>query len=343
MPRIWNKKKRYLLMLLALQMNSTNPKFFLPVCGNEIMKKVLNLKLGRGKGAPGFKRQRFDPLRPVFLFEQLKSRNSNISFQNFTRMYIDEFEYVLDELKYLRKPTQHLASSTSFENKVLLFFVWIVKYVDYSVLETLFGISNAVIGKLFEFLLPEIASYFLTHIPDEIVTDSTSSLSKKIIAIIDSTIHATQKPSKNQHLSYNDHYQRHGMMTTLLVNFDGYIASVSTNGCARLHDSMSAMFMSDFRDVLGEKNFALGDPGYGGVDYVVSGLKSNQLNSEESRQFDAISRHEQVLIEHVNKHIKNCKVLSKSNQFHHARHMHMNTVFVCCGWYNFMKKIFNKF
>jgi hypothetical protein len=133
------------------------------------------------------------------------------------------------------------------------------------------------------------------------------------------------------------------MMTTLLVDFEGFIVSVSTNGCARLHDSMASTFMDDFRDILGEKNFALGDPGYNGVDYVVSGLKSNQLVSDEAREFDRISRMEQIVVEHVNKHIKDCKDLSKSNQFRHGKDMHMCAVFFCCGWYNYMKKFCGKF
>lgn len=119
-------------------------------------------------------------------------------------------------------------------------------------------------------------------------------LKDRFITVIDSTIHATQKPSKNQHLSYSDHYKRHGMMTTLLVDFDGFIIiSVSTGGVARLHDSMSSTFMPDFRRIVGEKNFALGDPGYAGVDYVSLDLNRINLlilNAEHSMLFQEPSK-----------------------------------------------------
>lgn len=77
--------------------------------------------------------------------------------------------------------------------------------------------------------------------------------------------------------------------------------------------------------------------------YVVSRLKFNQLNSDERREFDRISRSEQVIIEHVNSFIKSCKVLSKKNQFIHGRDKHIASVFIVCGWYNWMKLVFNKF
>ncbi len=308
------RKKLLLLCILSVLLTSFSRKFDLAVCGNEILHKVLNPKLGRGRGARGFKKQVFSRWEPVDLFNQFQRKQNDVIFQSLTRMYISEFTSMVSDLRYINTiQLQKQATYLTFENKIFLFFLWIVKYPEYSVLSTLFGVSKSVVGSLIDFILPLIAAHFLSYIPDEIVTSSTSSLSRKICAVIDSTIHATNKPSKNQHLSYNEHYKRHGMMTTLLVDFDGYIISVSTNGVARLHDSMSSMFMPYFRAIIGKKNYALGDPGYAGVDNVVSGFKSNQLVSDGCRKFDAVSRSEQVVIEHVNKHIKNCRVLSKSN------------------------------
>ena len=162
-------------------------------------------------------------------------RNNDKYFERLTRMYVSEFEQLLEELEYLRFLCAHIGTKLMFENIILLVFIWLVKYCDYSVLETLFGTSKAVVGNLIDFLLPELAAFFLGFIADEIRSLTSSVLSKRIIAVIDSTIHATQKPRKSQHLHYNDHYKRHGMMTTLLVDFDGFIISVSTGGIARLH------------------------------------------------------------------------------------------------------------
>jgi len=337
------RSKCILICAYSIIFTSSTNRFSILGCGNEIIRKVTNPKFGLGKGAKGHRRKMFCRLRPIDLWDQLKDRNDDESFQRLTRMYISEFEDLSNDLLYLRNRFSTKAVNLTFENKVLLFFIWLVKYVDYSVLSTLFGVSKAVIGVLIEDMLPLISSHFLNEIPDEVITDTTSSLSSKIIGVIDSTIHATQKPSKNQHLYYSDHYKRHGMMTTLLVDFDGFIISVSTGGMARLHDSMSSNFMPDFRRIVGAKHFALGDPGYAGVDYVVSGFKSNQLVNPQCRSFDAISRTEQVVIEHVNNFIKSCRVLSKSNQFHHSREKHINCVFIVTGWYNWMKKNYSKF
>jgi len=109
---------------------------------------------------------------------------------------MSEFEDLSNDLQYLKDRFITKAVNLTFENKVLLLFIWLVKYVDYSVLSTLFGVSKAVIGVLIEDMLPLIAAHFLNEIPDEIITDTTSSLSSKIIAVIDSTIHATQSLRK---------------------------------------------------------------------------------------------------------------------------------------------------
>jgi hypothetical protein len=257
-------------------------------------------------------------------------------------MYLNEFEEMIENLRNFEAEIDSVATKLTFENKILLVFLWIVKYVDYSVLSFLFGTTKSVVSMLIDCLLPRLASHFISYISNEVQSNTTSSLSTNIVAVIDSTIHATRKPSLNQHLSYSDHYKRHGMMTTLLVDFDGYIICLNTGGKARMHDSMSSVFMHNFRRILGRR-YALGDPGYAGVDYVVSGFKTNQLINEERRVFDRISRTEQVVIEHVNNFIKTCHSLSKSNQFHHSTEKHVAIVFVVSGWYNWMKETYGKF
>ena len=118
------------------------------------------------------------------------------------------------------------------------------------------------------------------------------------------------------------------MMTTLLLNYDHYIACFVTGGMGRMHDA-AAKHMKCFVKILQGK-YALGDPGYEGVPYVVAGFKSNQLQQQEKderNKFDRISRKEQIPIEHVNNFIKSCRVLSKRNQFIHSRDKHIALCF----------------
>jgi len=85
------------------------------------------------------------------------------------------------------------------------------------------------------------------------------------------------------------------------------------------------------------------DSGFAGVPYVVAGLKSNQLKTKEQQHFDFISRKEQILIEHVNRFIKQWKVLSKRVVFKHSRVLHVSCVMISCGWYNMMKTKYGMF
>jgi len=61
------------------------------------------------------------------------------------------------------------------------------------------------------------------------------------------------------------------MLTHLLVDFQGYIVAVTTNVLGQIHDANAAQHNKLFKQVLKDK-FALGDPGYNGVPYVVAGL-----------------------------------------------------------------------
>ena len=50
------------------------------------------------------------------------------------------------------------------------------------------------------------------------------------------------------------------------------------------------------KNSLENKNYVLGDTGFQGVEYVVAGLKNNQIQSESEKKFDKISRSEQVIV-----------------------------------------------
>jgi len=83
-----------------------------------------------------------------------------------------------------------------------------------------------------------------------------------------------------------------------------------------VHDSNAAQYNKHFKNILG-KRFALGDPGYNGVPYVVAGSKASQLKTGH-KKFDSISRTEQIPIEHVNNFIKKFSILSKQSKCIHT-------------------------
>jgi hypothetical protein len=94
---------------------------------------------------------------------------------------------------------------------------------------------------------------------------------------------------------------------------------------------------------LGDKFYALADPGLASVSYVVASLKANQVQTKNDLHFDQISRSEQLLIELVNMFLKKCKVLNKKNAFKHSRVMHVLCVIICCEWYNIAKNEYGSF
>lgn len=59
-----------------------------------------------------------------------------------------------------------LARALTFEDKLLLLFIWICKYQDYHTLGLLFGISPTVISGLIDTALPKLAEAFLVFIPN---------------------------------------------------------------------------------------------------------------------------------------------------------------------------------
>src|SRR5207247_2598005 len=101
----------------------------------------------------GHKRGVFQRCCAVDALEKLRKKNCNGYFQSLTRMHIHEFEVLVEELKHLNKEKiSNTGVKFYFENKVLFFFIWTVKNVDYSVLSFLFGTSITVLSVLIETL-----------------------------------------------------------------------------------------------------------------------------------------------------------------------------------------------
>ncbi len=118
------RKKLLLLCILSVLLTSFSRKFDLAVCGNEILHKVLNPKLGRGRGARGFKRQVFSRWEPVDLFNQFQRKQNDVSFQSLTRMYISEFTSMVSDYIYKHYSTSKTSHLLNFRKQnIFIFFV----------------------------------------------------------------------------------------------------------------------------------------------------------------------------------------------------------------------------
>jgi len=312
--------------------------------GSVAQKLSYSPTFGRGKGARGFKRSKRRKFRPGDVWGAIRDSFDNQRLESLIHMKVDEFELLLKELTRARihSKLKDLAVKLTFGNKILLVFVWIVQYPSYAILSNLFGVSIAVVSQLISHTLAPLVGYFSKWIPNSVDETFTSHLSPHILAVIDGTVHKIRRPSLDQYKTWNDHYQFHAVQTLFLVSFSGEILACSTNINGFVHDANSSSHNYHFRRVLNGK-LALGDPGFQGVDYVVAGLKSNQVKTQAHFEFDRITRSEQVVVEHVNNFVKKQRTLSKGVQFIHCRSHLVACVFIVAGWYNFMFNNFNKY
>lgn len=206
-----------------------------------------------------------------------------------------------------------------------------------------YGISVPVISRFLSTSLSHFVGFFSPFVPNFFSADCpVSHLSPHVIGIVDGTVHKIRRPSIDQHLWWNDNYQFHAVHSLFLVDFAGKIIAIQTGIPGSFHDSAVARHNELFSDSL-QDQLAIGDPGFGGVDYIVAGYKTNQLNYPGRREFDRISRSEQVKIEHVNNFVKKCRCLSKGHTFVHKHDQLSGLVLVAAGWYNYMRETHDKY
>lgn len=301
--------------------------------GAALTKRALTTNLGIGRGKSKKPHQRiFDSRDRFHEFEQHPEQ-----YKTNLRISQTEFHEVLHGInpasfkKYGFKTT-----ALSFENQVLLTLQWICEYSRYVTLQEQFGVSNFIVSRTINSMVPILVEYFIQFIPHKLISTKTSMLSTCIKYVIDGTIHPINRPQVDQRKYYRKDYARHFVQTQLLVDFDGNIIDVATNYPGHLHDSTMAKYNPIFKYIVGQ-NFALSDPGFGNVDYVVCGLTAPQLRSDNDILFDAISRHEQVIVEHVNDWFKSCKSVAKTTVFRHSTTLLAGCVLICCGLYNFKR------
>ncbi len=130
----------------------------------------------------------------------------------------------------------------------------------------------------------------------------------------------------------------HGKTTRLLIDYNGTVVSFLTKVDGNIHDALAAIHISEFKEII-KNNLVKADPGYNGVGYIVSGFKPSQVKTWAQRVFDNISRSEQVMIENVNKFIKDARSVNKQDMFRQGPHRLLACVFISIGLYN-RKKLF---
>ncbi|KAL0477733.1 hypothetical protein AKO1_000405, partial [Acrasis kona] len=228
----------------------------------------------------------------------------------------DQFHIVLNDIGHIKEEVVRKTNlkCTSFENMLLLTLIWIVHYPPYSLLTALFGVSEFCISKIIHTMIPHLVEYFVQYITHCATGDIHSIMSTKIKYILDGTIHPLSKPQTRQHLWYNGHYKIHGIMSQILIDFNGYIIAVETGIPGHLHDATQARNCQTIKKIVG-KDFALTDCAYSNLNFCVGGFKGKQLTSKSRKTFDKVSRHEQVLIENVNSFLKKPRTTSKDCKF----------------------------
>lgn len=302
-------------------------------CSNEyLVWEALYTNIGKGRGRHRSKKV---SLMQNDIYSQWM--NDPKKFQ--LHLHIDHniFHIILEEIRRLVYKKMCPNTLMSLENQLILCLLFVISYPSSRQLGLIFGVSVFVVSTVISHLLPYLFEYFQTHIPNKLVSLSHSFIGKDVRCIIDNTIHRTTKPTVNQADDYNGHYRMHGRQTQLLIDFDGNVIAYVTNLKGKMHDVLVASHNELFVDILGT-SYALGDPAYFSVGYVVSGFKSCQLNTLSKRVFDRITRSEQVLIENVNKFIKDCRSINKLDAFRHGESKLLACVTIAIGLYNMKRK-----
>jgi hypothetical protein len=325
------RQQLYMVSILILLNIITNKRVVYPNAWEK--KAKTNFGIGRGNGGRN-RRYKISQKRNVCEFF-----SQNNKYKSVIHLTESEFLTIVYELKEywpkidLKTPNTRLG----FKNQVLLLFIWIVNYPHLHTLAALFGISSTVTSQIISHILPYLTKYFLKYIPEQRVSEKSSSIHPDIKYIIDSTITMIRKPTISQKKFYNGHYHCHGIITHVLIDFEGWILSVCTGIPGSVHDARVAQEIEPFKHIVNDSELVLGDPGYNGVDYIIAGYKPSELpDTAEAVEFDFVSRQEQRMIEHVNSHFKKC-VIAKGLKFRHGRDKLTMVVLIAAGLYNWKK------
>jgi hypothetical protein len=131
----------------------------------QFYRAIYNSAYLSGKGSPGHCRAVYPCLVPISEWKSILEHGSDRQLQCLIRMMIPQFKELIEDLKLLKFP-QH-ALKLSFEDKLLLVFIWLIKYLDYSELSTLFGISITVVSQIITGYLDALVPYFTQYISNK--------------------------------------------------------------------------------------------------------------------------------------------------------------------------------
>ena len=295
--------------------------------------KAFYSNYGRGKLGILKKNRRIFSQKDIFTtFVQFNQ------FEKYLHITQKEFLFVIEELKE-EETLLNIKSNIkmNFKNKILIGLYFVIQYPKNQFLSQLWEVSDGYISRILDEILPILANYFIQYVYDG-KSSSKSVLHPNIKFITDTTIHKTRKPQCKQRLDYNGNYSMHGKLTQLLIDYDGYISGFLTFIPGRTGDALTAMYNKLFPKIL-QSNYALGDPGFNAVSYIVPGFRPSQVKTNSEKVFDKISRKEQVLIENVNKFIKDCKSIDKNTAFIHGQDKLLACICIATGLYNFKREL----
>lgn len=284
---------------------------------------------GMGRGVVKRKRQ---TLKHNNVYKRFVQRPS--LFKEYLFITHSEFDLIVNGMEKHRKELIDSSLLLSFENKVLMGLHFVIQYKGNKHLAFIFNVSVGYVTKVLDEILPRLVEYFCQYIPNAIVTDEHSRLHPQIKCVIDNTIHRTRRPRSRQSVQYNGHYHMHGRSTQILLDFTGRVVAFVTMIPGRVHDALAATYNHFFKYILDGDTFALADPGFYGICYVVPGFKPCQVKTNDQRVFDVISRREQVIIENMNAHFKICRSVNKEDSFYHGDRRLLACIFIALGMYN---------
>lgn len=290
--------------------------------------EAMTSNTGIGRGV--LKKQRIC-LPRIDLYHKFCQKPSK--FQKHLFLKKEEFDSIINDLQIFEKRLKNSSFLMDFRNKILLSMLFVIEYPGDKLPAERFQVSEYYVSSVLDETLPILVEYFNQFIPNVACSEKHSVLSKKIQFITDCTIHRTRRTTVNQSEHFNGHYQCHGRITHLLVDFEGRIIAYKTLVPGRSNDALTAIYNKQFQEIIGSR-LALGDPGFRGTHYIVGGYGSSELTSAGHIAFYEISKREQRFIEHINAFWKQCKSLSKEHVFIHRESRLLACVAIAAGLYN---------
>lgn len=325
-----NDKKKIFIVSIFISLLNISSTFFEPYWPKLLWKKSFHRGVNLGKGNNSLTRPSYESRNE---FErQLKYPNI---FQSLVHLEILEFK----EICLQTEPLTTMIHSLDWFNKVFLVFRYMISALPHAELASIFGISLTTTSRIISEVLKVLYTYFQSFIPNFFEKNDnteTSILNERLCLIIDGTTHPIRRRQWNQQKFWRADKKYHFVQTIYLIGYDQTIIAFETNVMGHLSDNSIPKQSKLFNRITKEcEIFAISDTGFSNCRYVCQGYKKNQLNSENKKHWDKITREEQKRIEWVNCWIKKFATLSKSSTIDEKNLI--SIVMIASGLYNFKK------